>query len=262
VRLVRILLRASVTLKSCNTPGSKNGLTVGWDLRTQKKAFEFSHPRAPNDVTCVAAHPLRAAAAVGYGNGDVALFDVRGPGSLLHVMPLHTDQCRSVEFSPNGAYVASAAFDCNVIISEASTLAPTKVQRLLVLPLAPANLICSNCTRTGTRLCRRIGILLSPFCSLAASTRASSCGRSRCRDAASAVVFSIRPTFCCAGLGGLSLPPAPSSPPPSHPSASRHINNKVWGSVLVLRSRLSETPASLRHFSIVVFGGLCRQLLL
>ena len=85
------------------------------------------HPHVPNDVTCVAAHPSRAAAAVGYGNGDVALFDVRGQGSLLNVMPLHTEQCRSVEFSPNGAYVVTAAFDCNVVIAEASTLEPTKV---------------------------------------------------------------------------------------------------------------------------------------
>jgi WD40 repeat protein len=100
---------------------------VGWDLRSLKKAFEVPHPHAPNDVTCVAAHPSRAAAVVGYGNGDVALFDIRGQGSLLHVMPLHTDQCRSVEFSPNGAYVATAAFDCNVVIAEASTLEPTKV---------------------------------------------------------------------------------------------------------------------------------------
>ncbi len=107
---------------------------MGWDLRSLKKAFEFSHPHAPNDVTCVAAHPSRPSAAVGYGNGDVALFDVRGPGSLLHVMPLHTDQCRSVEFSPNGAYVATAAFDCSVIIAEAATLAPTKVAALAFTP--------------------------------------------------------------------------------------------------------------------------------
>ena len=78
---------------------------MGWDLRTLRQAFSLPHPHAANDVTCVAAHPSRAAAAVGYGNGDVALFDVRGQGSLLHVMPLHTDQCRSVEFSPNGACV-------------------------------------------------------------------------------------------------------------------------------------------------------------
>ena len=112
---------------------------MGWDLRTLKKAFEFSHPHAPNDVTCVAAHPLQAAAAVGYGNGDVALFDVRGSGSLLHLMPLHTDQCRSVEFSPNGAYVATAAFDCNVIIADASTLAPTKVSARARLPFRPCS---------------------------------------------------------------------------------------------------------------------------
>jgi WD40 repeat protein len=170
-----------------DSPGSKNGSTVGWDLRSLKKAFEFSHPHAPNDVTCVAAHPLRAVAAVGYGNGDVALFDVRGAGSLLHVMPLHTDQCRSVEFSPNGAYVATAAFDCNVIIAEASSLAPTKVAALSCCPLALAHIFCSNCTHTGTRLCKRTGTLLSRFCSLAASTRASSCGRSRCRGAATPV---------------------------------------------------------------------------
>ena len=78
---------------------------MGWDLRTLRKAFEVTHPHSANDVTCIAAHPSAPAAAVGYANGDVALFDVRGQGSLLHVMPLHTDQCRSVEFSPNAAYV-------------------------------------------------------------------------------------------------------------------------------------------------------------
>ncbi len=78
---------------------------MGCDLRTLRKAFEVTHPHSANDVTCIAAHPSAPAAAVGYANGDVALFDVRGQGSLLHVMPLHTDQCRSVEFSPNAAYV-------------------------------------------------------------------------------------------------------------------------------------------------------------
>jgi WD40 repeat protein len=149
---------------------------MGWDLRTLKKVFEVPHPHVPNDVTCVAAHPSRAAAAVGYGNGDVALFDVRGQGSLLHVMPLHTDQCRSVEFSPNGAYVATAAFDCNVVIAEASTLEPTKVAAPLPLcSLFPCFLLTflrSNCMRIGTRWYRLTGILPFRCCLPAASTRA------------------------------------------------------------------------------------------
>jgi WD40 repeat protein len=167
------VLKFDVLAFAFHIPGSKNGSAVGWDLRSLKKAFEVFHPHPPSDVTCVASHPTQPSAAVGYCNGDVALFDVRGLGSLFHVMPLHTDQCRSVQFSPNGAYVATAAFDCSVVIAEAASLAPTKVMTYCVIFISnlPTDLLRSNCMLTETRWCRRTGILPCRCCSLAVSTR-------------------------------------------------------------------------------------------
>ena len=87
------------------------GALVGWDSRSEEPTVRFSGLRSEKvGVSSLAAKGNHLA--VGYADGCFQVLDPRRPGPPLFEKFVHSLECRSLDFSPDGSWLLSTSFDC------------------------------------------------------------------------------------------------------------------------------------------------------
>ena len=89
-----------------------------WDVRQQECVYSFP---LVSTAGCIAAHGTSSKLASSHIDGSVTLFDLATMKTVA-CLKVHTDEARSVRFSPDGKWLLSGSYDSRVCLIDAGLL--------------------------------------------------------------------------------------------------------------------------------------------